>query len=285
MPLKTIVLVKQVPDTQDITGEVMKPDGTVNRGALPSIVNPEDLNALEEAVRIREQYGGSVTALTMGPPSAAEAMRECYFRGADDVILLTDKRFASADTLATSYALMCTIDRIGCYDLIFCGRQAIDGDTGQVGPQLAEKLHINQLTFVSGILEVCEGKPGFITVRRTTERGYQILKSYFPVLLTVTADSNKPRSPGLKRILSYKNARFTKISGSSIHDEPKEHFFEWDLETINADPAKCGGSGSPTTVKKIETVTLTVDKAEQVSNTKEGIAQLIGKLRKEHIIG
>jgi electron transfer flavoprotein beta subunit len=134
----SVVLVKQVPDTHHITGEVMKKDGTMNRGALPAIFNPEDLNALEMALQVREQYGGQVTVITMGPPKAAEVLRESLYRGADRVILLTDRKFAGADTLATSYALTCAVQRLGDFDLIFCGRQAIDGDTAQVGPQTAE---------------------------------------------------------------------------------------------------------------------------------------------------
>jgi len=276
-----IVLVKQVPDTQDITGELMTPDGRVNRRALPAIVNPEDLNALEEAVRIREKQGGIVTALTMGPPSACEAMKECYCRGADQVILLTDKKFASADTLATSYALSCAARKLGRFDLIFCGRQAIDGDTGQVGPQLAEKLHINQITFVSEIREI-KTDPGSITVRRTTESGYEMLRCPFPVLITVTSEANRPRSVSVKRLLSYKNTEFR---NSSDLPSEKNPFMQWDAEAIGADPVRCGGSGSPTRVQKIETISLTAGGMEQIPDSMEGVSSLIGKLRKEHIIG
>jgi len=133
MPLKMIVLIKQVPDTHHVTGDTMKSDGTVNRLALPAIVNPEDLNALEEALKIKETTGGKITVITMGPPKAVDALKECLYRGADDVILVSDRRFAAADTLATSYALKCAIETVGDYDLILCGRQAIDGDTAQVG--------------------------------------------------------------------------------------------------------------------------------------------------------
>ncbi|MBI9099411.1 MAG: electron transfer flavoprotein subunit beta/FixA family protein, partial [Spirochaetaceae bacterium] len=154
MSFQMIVTVKQVPDTQAISGEAMTPEGTVNRSALPAIFNPEDLNALEEALKIKEQFGGHITAISMGPPSAAEVLRECYYRGADDLILLSDKSFAGSDTLATSLTLAYGIKKIGHFDIIFCGRQAIDGDTAQVGPQLAEKLDVNQLTSVSSILDV-----------------------------------------------------------------------------------------------------------------------------------
>src|SRR5664279_1884897 len=145
-PIDIVVLAKQVPDTHNVTGDVMTKDGTMNRGALPAIFNPEDLNALEMALQIKERHGGTVTVITMGPPKAANILREALFRGADKVILLTDRKFAGADTLATSYALQCTIKKAGTFDLIFCGRQAIDGDTAQVGPQTAEKLGIPQIT-------------------------------------------------------------------------------------------------------------------------------------------
>ena len=134
MPYHSIVLVKQVPDTRNVTGEVMTKDGTMNRSALPAIFNPEDLNALEMALQVKEQHGGTVTVLTMGPLQAAEVLRQSLYRGADRVILLSDRKFAGADTQATSYTLKCAIDKIGAFDLVFCGRQAIDGDTAQVGP-------------------------------------------------------------------------------------------------------------------------------------------------------
>jgi len=146
MSLQIIVMVKQVPDTHNVSGDAMKPDGTVNRAVLPAIFNPEDLNALEEAIKIKETIGGKITAITMGPPNAVKVLKECLYRGVDDVVLVSDRKFAGADTLATSYALKCAIEKVEKYDLVLCGRQAIDGDTAQVGPQIAEKLNINQLT-------------------------------------------------------------------------------------------------------------------------------------------
>ena len=140
MSYTIIVFVKQVPDTQNITGDAMKPDGTVNSAALPAIFNPEDLNALELGIQLKERYNAKLIVGTMGPPNASEVLRESLYRGADETILLTDRAFAGADTLATSYALSCCANKIGKYDLILCGRQAIDGDTAQVGPQLSEKL-------------------------------------------------------------------------------------------------------------------------------------------------
>ena len=148
MSYTVLVFVKQVPDTQNITGEAMKADGTVNRAALPAIFNPEDLNALELALQLKDRYGAKVVVGTMGPPAAADVLRDALFRGADEALLLTDRAFAGADTLATSYALSCAAKKVGKVDLILCGRQAIDGDTAQVGPQLAEKLKMTHICYV-----------------------------------------------------------------------------------------------------------------------------------------
>src|SRR5512143_1015540 len=163
---QSIVLVKQVPDTRRVTGEAMTRDGTMNRGALPAIFNPEDLNALEMALQIKERHGGTVTVITMGPPKAADILRESLWRGADRVILLTDRRFAGADTLATSIALRQAIEKLDRYDLILAGRQAIDGDTAQVGPQTAEKLGIPQVTYAESVLEIADGA---VTVERVLD--------------------------------------------------------------------------------------------------------------------
>src|SRR5512146_2928982 len=154
MAYHCVVCVKQVPDTKRITGEAMKADGTVNRAALPAIFNPEDLHALEAALSLVDACGGTVTAITMGPANACEVLRECLYRGADRAILLTDRRAAASDTLATSYILSRAIKTIGRFDFVFCGRQAIDGDTAQVGPQLAEKLGIPQVTYFERFAEI-----------------------------------------------------------------------------------------------------------------------------------
>src|SRR5512137_1579299 len=151
MPYHSVVLVKQVPDTANISGKVMKDDGTVNRAALPTIFNPDDLSALEMALQVKDRHGGRVTVLTMGPPQASDVLRDALYRGADRVILLTDRKAAGSDTLATSYLLKCAVDHVGDFDLVFCGRQAIDGDTAQVGPQLAEKLGLPQITYAEAI--------------------------------------------------------------------------------------------------------------------------------------
>lgn len=273
MSLEMIVTIKQVPDTANITTEAMKSDGTVNRSALPAILNPEDLNALEAALRLKESVGGSVTVLSMGPPSAAHALMECYYRGADDLILLSDKAFAGSDTLATSLILSAAIKKIGVFDLILCGRQAIDGDTGQVGPQLAEKLNINQITYVSEIIDFENGK---IKVRRASDSGYEILKSTLPLLLTVDADANHPRPPNVKRIMAYKNIEFSDV-------DPL--FTIWNRKRLGIGEELCGFAGSPTKVKEIENVVLTAHDIKKIPATADGINGLIHELRKDHIIG
>jgi electron transfer flavoprotein beta subunit len=290
MEYNIIVLVKQVPDTQNITGEAMKEDGTVNRVALPAIFNPEDLNALEEALKIKDQHGAHVTVLTMGPPNAAEVLRESLFRGADDVILLSDRKFAGADTLATSYALSFAIKKIGDYDIVMCGRQAIDGDTAQVGPQTAEKLGVNQITCVDTIVEL---KGSSITAERSIEGGYEIVKTKLPVLLTITDEANTPRPQSAKKVSAYKCA-MTPLEVSNYDDEylstneitdSQAIIKLWDQQEIGAVAEQCGLSGSPTKVKHIESVILEAGEFQQIENTKEGLATLIQELMQEHIIG
>ena len=204
MPYDSIVCVKQVPDTSNITGEAMKADGTVNRGALATIFNPEDLNALETALEIKQRHGGTVTALSMGPPKAVDVLRDCLYRGADRAILLTDRRAAASDTLATSYILSQAIRTIGRYDFVFCGRQAIDGDTAQVGPQCAEKLDLTQITYLSELVSL-DGDT--VRVQRDLGNGWEIIEAKLPVLITVLETANTPRPPAAKRVMKYKRAR------------------------------------------------------------------------------
>ncbi len=284
------VLVKQVPDTHNITGKAMKDDGTVNRQALPAIFNPEDLNALEEALKIKENYGAKITVISMGPPNAAQVLRESLYRGADDVILITDRAFAGADTLATSYVLALAVKKLGKVDIVMCGRQAIDGDTAQVGPQTAEKLKINQLTCVNKIVSL---KKDSITVERSIEGGYETLAAKLPVLLTVTGEANTPRPPAAKKILAYKHA-MTPIELENL-DEAYINANEitdshaliklWDHKEIGASPEQCGLSGSPTKVKQIESIVLGAQEFRKIDNTKSGIEGLISELLDEHILG
>lgn len=300
MSLRIVVLAKQVPDTQNITGEAMNEDGTVNRAALPAIFNPEDLNALEEALRLREKHGGRVTVITMGPPAAVQILRESLYRGADEVILLSDGRFAGADTLATSYTLTLAIRRIGPFDLVLCGRQAIDGDTAQVGPQVAEKLGVPQITCVSRIDQV---KDGFITATRSIEGGFETLRSPLPALLTITGEANEPRPPSARLLMTYKNAGAELIREyDDTYLDPdsdqaqiclvdhrgrpvcRARIIHWDMEAIGASRDEVGLRGSPTRVKRIESVQLLPTDTRMVEPTDAAIAELIHELVEEHIL-
>lgn len=297
MSYTVLVFVKQVPDTQNITGEAMKADGTVNRAALPAIFNPEDLNALELALQLKDRYGAKVVVGTMGPPAAADVLRDALFRGADEALLLTDRAFAGADTLATSYALSCAAKKVGKVDLILCGRQAIDGDTAQVGPQLAEKLKMPQICYVEEVLELAENK---IVARRAIEGGYEILESPLPCLLTVI-DANDPRPPAAKRIMKYKRAMTKSEINKKVSDpytgnadadaeikalEAKGLIIaELTAEAVNADPARIGMAGSPTKVKAIQSVVLAGGEAKKIEPTTEGINALIHELIADHTLG
>jgi electron transfer flavoprotein beta subunit len=292
----SIVLVKQVPDVRNIGGKAMKEDGTVNRAALPAIFNPEDLNALEMALQVREQHGGQVTTLSMGPPSAAEVLREALYRGADQVILLSDRKFAGSDTLATSYALKCAIEKIGDYDLIFCGRQAIDGDTAQVGPQVAEKLGIPQITYAESILSLESDQ---ITVGRAFPLGKEAVKCPLPCLLTVVGSANQPRPASARRMIACKLAAApleyrallkkwpgfeTEEALDSYLDRRNQKIPVWTAADINAAEENIGLDGSPTQVLRIDYVTLETAESKEVPATPEGIAALIGELSQEYII-
>jgi electron transfer flavoprotein beta subunit len=281
----SIVLVKQVPDTARITADAMKEDGTVNRAALPAIFNPEDLHALETALEIKQRYGGTVTALTMGPPKAADILRDCLFRGADRVILLTDRRAAASDTLATSYILSQGIKTIGNYDFVFTGRQAIDGDTAQTGPQCAEKLGIPQITYAEKILEI-EGKTA--TIRRNIGNGWEIVKVKLPALLTVIESANEPRPHSAKRVMKFKNYVLPSETVPEKIEElmaKKQLLEQWDLDTVNADLSRCGVSGSPTKVFRIQSIVLKKEGFTATAPTKEGINALIAQLVEDKTLG
>ena len=255
----TIVLVKQVPDTAHVSTDAMKGDGTVNRAALPTIFNPEDLHALEMALDVKQKYGGTVTAISMGPPKAADVLRDCLFRGADRAILITDRRAAGSDTLATGYILSQTIRTIGQFDLVFGGRQAIDGDTAQTAPQCAEKLGIPQITYAEEILELSKESA---TIRRSIGNGWEMVKVKLPALLTVVDTANVPRPWAARRMMKYKHL-------------PLE---QWGLDEISADPKRCGISGSPTKVFKIQSVVLKKEGFTEIAPTRESIGGLIKEL-------
>jgi electron transfer flavoprotein beta subunit len=289
--MNVIVLVKQVPDTQNVTGEAMTPEGTVNRAALPAIFNPDDLYALEAALQIKDKNPGTkVNVVTMGPPAAAAVLKECLYRGADFTALVSDRGFAGADTLATSYALKCAITKIGDFDLVLCGRQAIDGDTAQVGPQTAEKLGINQITCVSKIDSIDPAKKEIIATR-SIEGGWEQVKAQLPVLLTFTGEGEMPRPASAIKTMTYKRA--APVSGGA--GSPSDPFAEgtqtanpmalWDIAAINADPLQCGLSGSPTKVKHINSVVLTAADIRYIDPGEAGVTELIHGLIADHTFG
>ena len=200
--LKIVVLAKQVPDTRNVGKDAMTPEGTVNRSALPAIFNPEDLNALEAAFSLKDRVAGAtVLVLTMGPQRAADIIRDAMFRGADGGYLLSGREFAGSDTLATSYALSCALKKINP-DIIIAGRQAIDGDTAQVGPQVAEKLGLPQVTYAEEITEI---KANTLIVKRRLEHGTEVVECPVPVVITVNASAAECRPRNAKRVMTYRS--------------------------------------------------------------------------------
>ena len=302
MGYNCVVLAKQVPDTKRITGKVMNDDGTVNRSALPAIFNPEDLNALELALQIKDRFAGRITVISMGPPGAVRILRDSLYRGADNAILITDARCAASDTLATSYILACAVKKID-YDIVLCGRQAIDGDTAQVGPQLAEKLGVTQITYVEELTEL-KGKS--ITARRNIGNGWQQVRAQLPVLLTVTGDANEPRVAAAKKMMKYQNARSAIEVEREVRGQKTEGgegkikkliekkcdelgdkgllIKHWDLDFIGADLNWCGRSGSPTKVHRIQSVVLGAKESKDVEPNENGISSLIHELIEDKII-
>lgn len=304
MPYDSIVLVKQVPDTANITAEAMKEDGTVNRAALPAIFNPEDLHALETALEVRDSYGGTVTVISMGPPKAADVLRACLYRGADRCILLTDRRAAGSDTLATSYILAQAVRTVGRYDFVFCGRQAIDGDTAQVGPQCAEKLGIPQVTYLEEMVRL-DGSSAFI--RRNVGNGWEVVEARLPVLVTVIASANKPRPAAARRVMRYKRARVpAELAGEikaqcpGISDEQLQAEVErrtaelkqqglliqqWGIDEIRGDLERCGLAGSPTKVFRVQSIVLTKEGYTEIAPSEDGVRQMIHELVVDRTLG
>jgi len=301
------VCIKQVPDTKRITGDAMLEDGTVNRAALPAIFNPEDLNALEQALAIRDEHGGTVTAIAMGLPAACEVLREALGRGADRAILITDRRAAASDTLATSYILSCAVRKLEP-DIVLCGRQAIDGDTAQVGPQLAEKLGMPVITYLEKLDELGGDT---ITAERNVGNGFEIVRCKLPVLVTVMDTANTPRPHAVKRVMKFKKARSrAEIENQAEHlltgdyedytaelqaSEVEKYcaklqekgllIEQWDLDFLEADLTWCGRSGSPTKVHRIQSVVLKGGEYKEYPPSNEGINELVASLIKDHTIG
>ena len=276
MSLNIVVLAKQVPDTRNVGKDAMKEDGTINRAALPAIFNPEDLNALEQALRIKDANPGStVTMLTMGLPRAAEVIREAMFRG--------------ADTLATSYSLAQAIKKMGKIDIMLCGRQAIDGDTAQVGPQVAEKLGLPQVTYAEEILEIDNSH---ITVKRRLENGVEVVKAPLPCVVTVNGSAAECRPRNAKRIMKFKRAvspsekaKLTPELQAIVDAHPELQLQEWGAAFVEADPAQIGMAGSPTKVKAIENVVFTAKENLCLDNNDEQIENLVKELIANHTIG
>ncbi len=290
MSFRILVLAKQVPDTRNVGKDAMKSDGTVNRGALPAIFNPEDLNALEFALRVKDQReDAEILIITMGPPRAAEIIREGIYRGADSGVLITDRKFAGSDTLATSYALSLAIKKLAPFDLVIAGRQAIDGDTAQVGPQAAEKVGIPQITYAEEFMGFHGDK---IQVKRRLEHGVEILESACPVLITVNSSAAPCRMRNAKRLMKYKYAK-TEIELQELNEDYLQMFEsrpylklkQWSVDDLKADVSLLGLSGSPTKVKAIQNVVFTQKESMTMGASDAEINKLMKSLISSHILG
>ena len=292
-----VVLAKQVPDTHNVGKDAMKEDGTINRAALPAIFNPDDLKALEMALACKDALKNimdvKVSVITMGPSRAADIVRESIFRGADNGFVVSDKRFAGSDTLATSYALSAAVKKLGHIDIVFSGRQAIDGDTAQVGPQVAEKLNIPQVTYAEELVSLTENE---IVIKRRLDRGVETVKATFPVLVTVHGNANDCRPRHAARLLTYKKAcSISEIQStdnglqstdivSLWEKKPYLKIEEWTADDINPDFNRLGLNGSPTKVKSIENVVLTSKENKKINNSESEINDLMKELITAHII-
>lgn len=289
MKLKIVVLAKQVPDTRNVGKDAMTAEGTVNRAALPAIFNPDDLNALEQALRIKDQNPGSTVAvLTMGPPRAGEIIRQGLFRGADTGYLLTDRLFAGADTLATSYALATAIRKIGGVDLVIGGRQAIDGDTAQVGPQVAQKLGMTQVTYAQDVLKVEDGKA---TILRSIDGGVETVEAPLPLVITVNGSAAPCRPQNVKLVMKYKYAT---CPSERTENEPRAALYaerpyltlnQWSVADVDGDPSQCGFAGSPTRVKSVQNIVFQAKESKTLTASDADVEGLILELLHEKIIG
>ena len=230
--MNIIVCIKQVPNTTDV--KIDPVTNTLVREGVESVINPFDTYAIEEAVRLKERFGGKVTVISMGPPQAENALKEAISLGCDEAVLVSDRKFAGSDTWATSYTLSCAIRKAGAFDIIICGKQASDGDTAQVGPGISTHLDIPQVTYVKKIEEIANNKA---KVERMTEEGYDIVETPLPCLFTVVKEINTPRLPSLKGMMKAKSAKILK----------------WTADDIKCDPKNIGLDGSPTRVVKIFT--------------------------------
>ena len=293
MSLKIVVLAKQVPDTRNVGPDAMTEQGTINRAALPAVFNPEDLNALEQALRLKDQFPGStISVLTMGLPKSAEVVREALYRGADEGFVVTDRPLGGADTLATSYTLAQAVKKIGDYDIILGGRQAIDGDTAQVGPQIAEKLGLTQVTYAEEILSLDE-KARKVVIRRHIDGGVETVEAPLPLVVTVNGSAAPCRPRNAKRIMKYKNAtavaerapEAAEKYAALIAKKPYLDIPQWGAADIDADPTQIGKAGSPTNVKAVKNIVFKAKESRTLTASDADVEGLIKELLDEKIIG
>ena len=293
MALKIIVLAKQVPDTRNVGPDAMTPEGTVNRAALPAVFNPDDLNALEQALRLKEQFPGStVSVVTMGLPKSAEVIREALYRGADAGYVITDRCLGGADTLATSYTIAQAIQKIGGFDIILGGRQAIDGDTAQVGPQVAEKLGLTQVTYAEEILSL-DPEAKKVVIKRHIDGGVETVEAPLPLVVTVNGSAAPCRPRNAKRVMKYKNAtapaertpeQAEKLA-AAIAVKPYLNITQWGAADIDADMKQVGKTGSPTNVKTVKNIVFKAKESKTLTSSDADVEGLIVELLNDKIIG
>ena len=293
MSLRIIVLAKQVPDTRNVGPDAMTPEGTVNRAALPAVFNPEDLNALEQALRLKEQFPGStISVVTMGLPKSAEVIRESLYRGADAGYVVTDRCLGGADTLATSYTISQAIKKIGDYDIILGGRQAIDGDTAQVGPQIAEKLGLTQVTYAEEILSLDEAARK-IVIKRHIDGGVETVEAPLPLVVPVKGSAAPCRPRNAKRVMKYKNATApaerpaeqAEAIAALVEKKPYLNITQWGAADIDADLKQVGKAGSPTNVKTVKNIVFKAKESQTLTASDADVEGLIVELLNEKIIG
>ncbi|MBR5716437.1 MAG: electron transfer flavoprotein subunit beta/FixA family protein [Bacteroidales bacterium] len=293
MALKIIVLAKQVPDTRNVGPDAMTPEGTVNRAALPAVFNPDDLNALEQALRLKEQFPGStVSVVTMGLPKSAEVIREALYRGADAGYVITDRCLGGADTLATSYTIAQAIRKIGGFDIILGGRQAIDGDTAQVGPQVAEKLGLTQVTYAEEIINL-DPEAKKVVIKRHIDGGVETVEAPLPLVVTVNGSAAPCRPRNAKRVMKYKNATApaerkpeqAEAISAAIAAKPYLNITQWGAADINADMKQVGKTGSPTNVKTVKNIVFKAKESKTLTSSDADVEGLIVELLNDKIIG
>ncbi len=283
--MKIVVCIKQVPDTKG--GVVFNPDGTLNRGAMLTIMNPDDKAGLEAALRLKDKYGAEVTVVTMGLPKADEVLREALAMGADNAILITDRVLGGADTWATSQTIAGALRKLE-YDIIITGRQAIDGDTAQVGPQVAQKLGLNQVTYAEEIKEIKNGKA---TIMRHIDGGVETVVAPLPVMVTVNGTAAPARPCNAKRVMKYKYAT---CPMERKGDEPWTALYEtrpyltlgqWSIADCGADCEQCGLAGSPTKVKAVKNIVFQAKESKRLTASDNDVESLVKELLEENIIG